>query len=172
MKLKTGAFTGRFNPVHKGHINVIKNILSEVDKLIIGIGSSNLQDTKENPFSGKERKEMLEAYLKEEGVDMSKIKILLLPDKTDYDSAIKNLFEHCDFDILFTHDEEFIKRLECKVKVEKLERTGKLAHISSTKIRDAISKDEPWEQWTGKDGSKLIKKFGGIKRIKKAYEKN
>jgi len=172
MKPTTGCFTGRFNPVHKGHINVIKNILSKVDKLVIGIGSSNENNTKKNPFSGEERKKMLEVYLKEESVDLNNVEIILLPDKTDHDSAINNLFEHCpDFDVLFTHDEEFIEKIGDKVKVVKLARKGKLAHISSTKIRDAISKDEPWEQWTGKSVAKLIAKFNGVERIKKAYNK-
>ena len=114
---------------------------------------------------------MLEAYLKEEAVDLSKVKIILLPDKTDHDSAINNLFEHCPhFDVLFTHDEDFIEKIGNKVEIVKLERTGELAHISSTKIRDAISKDEPWEKFTGKSVAELIKKFDGVDRIKKDYK--
>ncbi|MEM3766696.1 MAG: adenylyltransferase/cytidyltransferase family protein, partial [Candidatus Bathyarchaeia archaeon] len=32
---KRGLFVGRFQPFHKGHLHVIKEILSEVDELVI-----------------------------------------------------------------------------------------------------------------------------------------
>jgi nicotinamide-nucleotide adenylyltransferase len=173
MKTKTGCLTGRFNPPHKGHVELIKQLLKKVDKLVMGIGSSNLKNTKKNPFSGEERKQMLEAYLREENIDLNKVKIVLLPDRTSYDSAIKNLFDHChDFGTLFTHDQEFIKRLKGKAKVEKLDRkmTGRFSSISSTKIRDAIANDKKWEHLTGKSVAELIKKFDGIERIKTAHQ--
>ncbi|HDH28034.1 MAG TPA: nicotinamide-nucleotide adenylyltransferase, partial [Euryarchaeota archaeon] len=46
---------GRFQPFHKGHLAVIKKILSEADELIIVVGSSQHRGAVENPFSADER---------------------------------------------------------------------------------------------------------------------
>ena len=39
---KRGLLIGRMQPVHNGHIEIIKQILEEVDEIIIGIGSAQL----------------------------------------------------------------------------------------------------------------------------------
>ncbi|HIH35636.1 MAG TPA: adenylyltransferase/cytidyltransferase family protein, partial [Methanosphaera sp.] len=61
-----GLLIGRMQPVHKGHISVIKDTLKEVDELIIGIGSSDKSHTNSNPFTGGERILMLTKALREE----------------------------------------------------------------------------------------------------------
>ena len=55
-----GCYWGRFNPVHKGHVLLIKKLLKKVDELVIAIGSSQEKNTKRNPFSGNERKQMIQ----------------------------------------------------------------------------------------------------------------
>ena len=40
-----GLLVGRMQPVHEGHLEVIKRILEEVDEVIIGIGSAQLSHT-------------------------------------------------------------------------------------------------------------------------------
>ena len=37
--MTTALFIGRFAPAHKGHIAAVKKLLSEYDKVIIGLGS-------------------------------------------------------------------------------------------------------------------------------------
>ncbi|RMF91195.1 MAG: nicotinamide-nucleotide adenylyltransferase, partial [Methanobacteriota archaeon] len=56
-------FIGRFQPLHKGHMMIIKRILEETDALSIVIGSSQHAGTPENPFSADEREEMLRRAL-------------------------------------------------------------------------------------------------------------
>ena len=56
-------FVGRFQPLHKGHLQVFQNISKEYDEVIIGIGSSQYSDTSKNPFTSKEGKLMLEKSL-------------------------------------------------------------------------------------------------------------
>ncbi len=63
-----GLLIGRYQPFHKGHLEVIKNILKEVDDLIIGIGSAQVSHTIENPFTAGERMTMISNTLREEGV--------------------------------------------------------------------------------------------------------
>jgi cytidyltransferase-like protein len=75
-KYKYGVVIGRFQPIHKGHISVIKQALDIADNVIICVGSSSNESTFKNPlamqrytfrnpFSFKERKEMIIFSLKE-----------------------------------------------------------------------------------------------------------
>ena len=56
---KRGLLIGRMQPVHNGHIDIIKETLKEVDELIIGIGSAQLSHTLKDPFTAGERLLML-----------------------------------------------------------------------------------------------------------------
>ncbi len=74
---------GRFQPIHKGHVEVIKQILQEVDELVIGVGSSQEGHTLENPFTAEERVRMIGRALEEAGVDRSRTRIVPIPDVHD-----------------------------------------------------------------------------------------
>jgi len=67
VKYKTALVVGRFQPFHKGHLHLIKEALKHADKLVIGIGSSNIKN-QDNPFSFEERKEMVEEVLQSENL--------------------------------------------------------------------------------------------------------
>ncbi len=163
-----GLYWGRFNPPHKGHLELIKKLLTEADKLIIAIGSAEFKNTRRNPFDGKERKQMMEAYLKEEGIDTNRIKVIPVPDGRSFSSAVNNLFELCGkFDAIYTDKEAIIRLIKSKSRIKRIKRAGT---ISSTKIRNAIANDKEWEHLTGKSVAKLIKRFRGIERIKRAYK--
>ena len=54
-----GFLIGRFQPFHLGHLEAIKFALSKVEHLHLGIGSSNKNHEKRNPFTADERKKMI-----------------------------------------------------------------------------------------------------------------
>lgn len=60
-----GVYWGRFKPPHKGRMSVIRRF-RRTCHLVVAIGSSERKNTKSEPFSGRERRAMMEAYLKEE----------------------------------------------------------------------------------------------------------
>jgi nicotinamide-nucleotide adenylyltransferase len=60
---------GRFQPFHIGHLEVIKTISRQCDRLIVGIGSAQLSHTFENPFTAGERHLMINRALHDEGLD-------------------------------------------------------------------------------------------------------
>ena len=75
--MKKALFLGRFQPFHKGHLHVVKELSNDYH-IIIGIGSSEQCCKKKNPFSGKERKEMISKCLKNRKI--SNFSIKLIPD--------------------------------------------------------------------------------------------
>ena len=165
-----GLYWGRFNPPHKGHMAVIKRLLKEVDALIIAIGAAELKGTKRNPFDGEERAKMMEAYLKEAGINSDRINVVPVPDGKSYSSAISNLFRLCPkFDVAYMSDEKegISELLGKKTRVKVFKRTGT---VSSTGIRGAIANGKKWEHLTGKSVARIIKQLNGIERIKRAYK--
>ena len=74
-----GLLIGRFQPVHKGHIYVIKEIQKVVDEIIICIGSAQKSHSQENPFTAGERVMMLKKSLYENGITTNYY-ILPIPD--------------------------------------------------------------------------------------------
>ena len=49
-----GLLIGRFQPFHLGHLEALQFALSKVDKLWVGLGSSNKPVEKNNPFTAEQ----------------------------------------------------------------------------------------------------------------------
>jgi bifunctional NMN adenylyltransferase/nudix hydrolase len=86
--MRYGVFIGRFQPIHNGHLSVITDALSQVDKLIIVIGSANTARNPKNPWSAGDRQEMIQACLGELGVgaDFTRYKFIWANDYTYNDN--------------------------------------------------------------------------------------
>ena len=78
-KYKVGLLVGRFQPFHKGHLQLIKESFRYVDTIVIGVGSVGKIDG-DNFLSFGERKEILEMVSKKEGWDDKVSKIIPLKD--------------------------------------------------------------------------------------------
>ena len=77
---KRGLLIGRMQPVHNGHIEIIKQILEEVDEIIIGIGSAQLSHELKNPFTAGERLMMLNQALAENDIERNRYYIIPMED--------------------------------------------------------------------------------------------
>ena len=58
-KADFGVFIGRFQPLHSGHEQVIRQALDQVQRLIVLVGSANVARDPRNPFIFDERAAML-----------------------------------------------------------------------------------------------------------------
>lgn len=79
MKDKIALLIGRFQPFHFGHLYLIKQALKKADKLVIGIGSSNITDVN-NPLDWRSREKILKAVFYKEKIEDKVIKIVPLDD--------------------------------------------------------------------------------------------
>lgn len=167
----TAVYWGRFNPPHKGHLGVIRRFKDRYH-LVIGIGSSEYRNVRTNPFSGLERKAMLEAYLKEAGIEG--VSVVTLNDGSSETWAVDNLIRTCKPDavILSTENRGQLDAALSKsgVRVVRFRRTGT---VSSTLVRHLIAMgDSGWRRLTGKSVAKLVQEFGGIERIRRIYHRS
>lgn len=160
-----GLLIGRFQPFHYGHLEAFRFALSKVDKLWVGIGSSNKAIEKNNPFTADERKEMIIS-----SIDQSisnKIQIYYIPDLDNHSKWIENINSLVpDFEVVFTNDELtqslYSKRGKTVIPVPFKDREV----LSGTNIRNKILSDQDWQTMVPVGTKTILKKIDATKRLK------
>jgi len=160
-----GLLIGRFQPFHLGHLEALKFALTKVDKLWIGLGSSNKPLQQNNPFSAEERKSMIL-----ESIDDSiknRIEIYFIPDLENHIKWIELIDTIVPkFDIIFTND-ELTKYLYSKKKVKVISIPFLQRDIlSGTNIRDRIQTDQKWEDLVPEGTRNFLNRINVKDRLK------
>ncbi|MEX2192807.1 MAG: nicotinamide-nucleotide adenylyltransferase [Nitrosarchaeum sp.] len=160
-----GLLIGRFQPFHLGHLDALHFALSKVDKLWIGLGSSNRPLQKNNPFSAEERKEMILSSIDESM--KSRIQIYFIPDLENHIKWIELIDTLVPkFDTVFTND-ELTRHLYSKRDVEVLPIPFvKRDILSGTNIRDMIISDQTWEDLVPEGTKIFLYKTSAKQRLK------
>lgn len=153
--IKVGVFLARFQPLHNAHLHIIKTALSECDKVVIMLGSSNKKATIRNPFDFTLRYNLLMDALKDNDC-IDKIDIYALPDWSQEDKKEENItwgnylyynvvsrINQKKFTLYYSDDPEnvyswfspeIIKNIECRF----TQREKVFDGLSATKIRKAL----------------------------------
>ncbi len=161
--MTTALFIGRFQPFHLGHLLAIREILQRNDFVIIGIGSSKKSNTPTNPFTFKERKEMIEAALKEEGI--SNYKIVEIPDVNDDIIWAEQIKKSIKFDIAYTNN-KWVK--DCFEKIGAHTKKTKIyGAYKAERVRELIANGQYWKDQVPTAVYEYVTKISGDKRIKK-----
>ncbi|TAK17582.1 MAG: nicotinamide-nucleotide adenylyltransferase [Nitrosarchaeum sp.] len=160
-----GLLIGRFQPFHLGHLAALRFALSKVDKLWIGLGSSNKPLQKNNPFSAEERKEMILLSIDESM--KQKIQIYFIPDLENHIKWIELIDTLVPkFDIVFTND-ELTRHLYSKRDVQVISIPFvKRDILSGTNIRDMIISDQTWEDFVPEGTKIFLSKTSAKQRLK------
>jgi nicotinamide-nucleotide adenylyltransferase len=156
---------GRFQPFHKGHLEVVRAIAEDWDDIIIGIGSAQYSHTLENPFTAGERHLMISRTLHEEGID----NVFLVPivDINRYAIWVSHVISMVPpFQIVFTNN-PLTKRLfhEAGYKVASSPMFNR-AHYSGTEIRQRIASGNSWHHLVPAAVAQVIEEMGGDERLK------
>ncbi len=167
-------FIGRFQPLHHGHIYVIKQILKSKKKIKIGIGSSQLSHTINDPFTSDERKMFIKKALQKRGISSQRFTIYNIQDIYNAKKWVDHVISIVgEFDSVYTNS-DWVRELffDKGIKVEKKITIFK-KHFNANNIRNLINKnDKKWKTLVPKEVVQLIEKFNGINRIKSLYEKS
>ena len=171
---KIPLFIGRFQPLHKGHLHVIINILKQHDKIKIGIGSSQLSYLKNDPFTSDERKQYIESTLESEGISPDKYEIFEIPDIFNARKWVEHVTSVVgDVDIIYSNSEWVRELFQNKGYSLADKLLIEMDKFNATVIRNAINNDNQlWIELVPKPVSTLLKEFNGIERIKECYKKN
>ncbi len=160
-----GLLIGRFQPFHLGHLKALEFALSKVDKLWLGLGSSNKPTQKNNPFSAEERKEMITSSIDESM--RKRISIYFIPDLDNHVKWIEKIDTIVPkFDIIFSNDELtnhlYSKRSVQVISIPFLQRDV----LSGTNIRDLIISDQKWDDLVPKGTKNFLDKSNAKDRLK------
>ncbi len=160
-----GLLIGRFQPFHLGHLEALQFALSKVDKLWVGLGSSNKPAQKNNPFSAEERKEMILSSIDDSIKD--RISIYFIPDLDNHVRWIEKIDTIVPkFDIVFSND-ELTKHLYSKKSVQITPIPFlKRDVLSGTKIRELIVSDQKWDDLVPEGTKNFLINIGVKNRLK------
>jgi nicotinamide-nucleotide adenylyltransferase len=165
---RRGLMLGRFQPFHKGHLALTKQILSECDELVIIIGSAQFNFIDKDPFSAGERVLMIHDALKEAGIDLSRCYII--PVTNDENNArwlayLRSMVP--PFDVLYSGN-DFVKYLarsqDSDIAIEEPV-FAEVNEYNGTNIRHLMQDGKPWEHLVPPAVAKVIQQIGGIVRI-------
>lgn len=158
-------FIGRFQPLHNGHLEVIKEIKRKHDEIVIGIGSAYQAFTKENPFTSGERYEMILRALNEEGI--TGFYVVPIPDINRYNIWPEHVNTLCPrFDVVYTNSPLNIllfKNAGFEVKTTKI---YKRSEYSGREIRHRIIKGESWHDLVPPSVIKFLEEIEGVERLR------
>ncbi|HJJ21328.1 MAG: nicotinamide-nucleotide adenylyltransferase [Candidatus Nitrosopumilus limneticus] len=149
-----GLLIGRFQPFHLGHLEALQFALSKVDKLWLGLGSSNKPIENTNPFSAEERKKMILSSIDDSM--KNKITIYFIPDLDNHVKWIEKIDTIVPkYEIVFSNDSLigslYLKKAVKVIPIPFLKRD----QLSGTRIRDLIKTDQKWDDLVP-FGSKLV----------------
>ncbi len=161
-------YPGRFQPVHLGHVEVIRWALERVEELIVVIGTAQESHTVVNPFTAGERVVMLKLAMKDFGIDADRVYVIPVPDilmnyvwthyvqlyvpKFRYGVArnplVVRLFREAGYEVLVPPPYE-------------------RGEYSSTRIRRLmVSGDEGWRSLVPPSVAKFIDEIDGVRRLR------
>ena len=156
---------GRFQPFHRGHLNVIKDI-SKNYWVIIAMGSAQESHKLKNPFTAGERYKMISESLKDEGI--RNYYLIPIEDINRYAlwvSHVESLTPK--FDVVFTRNpltKQLFSERGYKV-IEHIEYDRE--KYSGKEARRRMIADENWKELVPKAVVKIIKEIDGVNRLKK-----
>lgn len=158
-------FVGRFQPIHLGHIRLLRSLKSRFGSFIIGIGSAQYSHTLENPFTAGERVEMVAESLRNEGF------------ADFYVIPIDDINEHGRW---VAHVESLVPRFETAVTNNPL--TARLfkergyevvgtrlydrRRYSGTVIRRRMLQGRRWRHLVPAPAARVIDRIHGVERIR------
>ncbi len=163
--MSTALYVGRFQPPHRGHISVIKEILKNFDRVIIGIGSAQQKNTANNPFSAAERIKMLKLSLQDENLPLGGFAFIKINDSFDDAEWVSEVKKKAgSFDAAFTNN-EWTKFCLQDAGIKTCG-TQYFAPHKGKMIRRKILKEKPWENSVTKSVYEYIleKKYDALIR--------
>lgn len=164
-----GLVVGRFQPFHKGHLAVIREVLAQCDDLIVVIGSAEESHTARNPFTAGERFQMILSCLTME--ERTRILIVPIRDVNRYSVWVGHLESYLPpFDVVFSNSkltQSLFRQAGYEVKRTKAYNPKS---YSATEIRRRILAGERWSHLVPDPVAGLVEGLDGRERLAAAAD--
>jgi nicotinamide-nucleotide adenylyltransferase len=167
MMLMRGLYVGRFQPFHLGHIHAIRHILSEVDEVVIVIGSAQYSHRLDNPFTAGERLTMIRAALTEAKILHSQYWLIPIRDMHVHMMWVAEVKGYAPkFECVYSN-EPLTRRLfrEAGFPVNAIP-FSKRHLYSATEIRERMLDNRSWTPLVPDSVSRYIADIDGVQRLR------
>ena len=145
----------------------ISRILADVDELIVGVGSAQMNYTLDNPFTVGERVEMIRLALREAGIDPGRVFVVPIPDIHSHLAWVSHVVSYVPrFDVVYTNNPTValpFRDAGYEVRVLPL---VKREVYSSTNVRRRMVKGERWEDLVPPSVAAFIRRIRGEERVR------
>ena len=164
--MKVGILIGRFQPLHKGHVNAIEFARDNSERLFVIVGSAEKSNQERNPFSFEERKRMIGLALKGKKLqdNISIVPINDARNHTEWIKSIKNTIG--EYNLIFTNDElteKLFKEDGAEVlNVPLLDRK----ELSATEVRKRLQLDKEWKSLVTPEIAQHLTEINAVERMK------
>ena len=162
--MKKGLVLGRFQPFHLGHLNLIQTVLNDKKEPLICIGSAQYAHTKDNPFTVKERKDMIQLIMDELNCNYT---IYEIPDINNYDKYVSHLEEFVPkFDTVYSGNklvQRLFKNAGYKIVIPEM---FNREVWEGAAIRQAMTEGDEWEVAIPPQIVSMIRDLNVIERLK------
>jgi nicotinamide-nucleotide adenylyltransferase len=163
-----GFFPGRFQPFHRGHRAFVEQVASDVDEVILGIGSAQASHTGRNPFTAGERVSMIHAAI--DDVDAPTY-VIPIEDIDSYSLWPAHVQSLCPaFERIYTNN-PLVGRVcrEAGLDVRGVELVDR-DRFRGTEIRRRMVEDDPWRDLVPDGSADGIDEIDGVNRLRRIVE--
>ena len=167
-----GLFIGRFQPLHHGHLTLVRHIMEETDtQLILAIGSAQESHTLDNPFTAGERYSMIADAIEDEGI--KGCYPIPVPDINRYNVWVSHVESYLpSFDLIYTNSPLTTRLFSEKGYEVKGTPLFNRQEYSGTEIRRRIIESESWQDLVPRAVARVIEKIDGAARLRELANKD
>jgi nicotinamide-nucleotide adenylyltransferase len=159
-----GCLIGRFQPFHSGHLRLVEHIGTEVDELVVGIGSADASHTRRNPFTAGERVMMVRKTLEATDITDYVVPIEDLDRNAVWVSHVRSMAP--EFDVAYSNNPLVVRLFsEAGIEVRQTEMFDR-DDLKGSEIRRQIIDGEAWRQHVPEPVQAVIEEIDGVGRLR------
>ncbi|MFC5970659.1 nicotinamide-nucleotide adenylyltransferase [Halomarina salina] len=163
-----GCYIGRFQPYHDGHHRMVEEIASEVDELVLGIGSADQSHTTHDPFTAGERIMMITKSVSDLDIITYAVPLEDLNRNAVWVSHVQSMSPK--FDIAYSNNPLVIRLFEeagIEVRSSPMFRREEL---EGSEVRERIRTDGDWEALVPDEVVDIVEEIDGVDRLRQVSQ--
>jgi len=163
-----GFYIGRFQPYHSGHHRVVEQIATEVDELVVGIGSAGNSHSVRNPFTAGERIMMITKSLVDFDLVTYAVPIEDLDRNAVWVSHVQSMSPN--FDVAYSNNPLVIRLFdEAGIEVRQSPMFERDV-LEGTEIRRRMIEGGDWESLVPAAVAEVVEEIDGTDRIQQVSD--
>ena len=163
-----GFYIGRFQPFHNGHLSVVEEIATDVDELIVGIGSPGDSHAKRDPFTAGERVMMITKSLVDLDLVTYVVPIEDLERHAVWVSHVQSMTPR--FQVAYSNNPLVIQLFdEADVEVRQSPMFDR-DRLEGADIRERMIDGRSWRDRLPPEAVSVIEEIDGIKRLRRVSQ--